>query len=385
MGDVEFVLVKKLSKMSVTQWMWVAAAVLLIAAVVIWALHYRKAQGKKGVKILAIVAACFLAVVFIAQIVCIFALTKGVDASEVATDDYAFEEGDAEALSVEKVIVSEPKNGTSYGVGERITYRMTVRNEGTEAAENVLFTDYGSYKSWKIERLAPGASIELESGYYVGGDGSVLPGFVGYVLPSLAIASALVLLVSGLFVSLKNREPAEHKTDVRALTHGALCVSIAFVLSYIKLFSTPAGSITLASMLPIMLYANLYGTKRGLLVGLVYGLLQFIQKPEVVHWAQVLLDYPLAFTLIGLSGLSRNLPVGTLIGGFARFVIHVISGFFFYSDVLNGAALWYSITANGVYMLIDTAICFALSFPLAVVVKRTGIAPIRTKPEKKAA
>lgn len=33
----------------------------------------------------------------------------------------------------------------------------------------------------------------------------------------------------------------------------------------------------------------------GLAAGAVYGLIQFLIEPVVVHWAQVVLDYPLPF------------------------------------------------------------------------------------------
>lgn len=195
-----------------------------------------------------------------------------------------------------------------------------------------------------------------------------------WALFAAAFVAAVVMIA---LLAARKKQP--QKVNTRALTFGALCVSLSFMLSYIKLFSAPqGGSVTLASMLPIMLYASMFGTKRGLLAGLVYGLLQFIQKPEIYHWAQVLLDYPLAFTVIGLAGLPGSLkllPVGTIIGGFARFAVHTISGFLFFSEVLNGSALWASVVYNGWYMLFDTAICFVLAFPVAAIVRRTGIAP----------
>ena len=200
-----------------------------------------------------------------------------------------------------------------------------------------------------------------------------------------ALFAAAAVGAIALIIVLATRKKRPQKTNVRALTYGALCVCLSFILSYIKLFSAPqGGSVTLASMLPIMLYASMFGTKRGLLAGLVYGLLQFIQKPEIYHWAQVILDYPLAFTMLGLAGLPRKitlLPLGTIIGGFMRFVVHTISGFLFFSEVLNGSALWASVVYNGWYMLFDTAICFVLAFPLAAIVKRTGIAQSVVKTE----
>ena len=82
----------------------------------------------------------------------------------------------------------------------------------------------------------------------------------------------------------------------------------------------------------------------------------FLQKPEIYHWAQVLIDYPLAFTCLGLAGVCKPLPLGILIGAFGRFVCHTISGFLFFSEVLDGAALWVSVVYNGWYMLFELVI-----------------------------
>lgn len=393
MGEIEFILVKKLEKISTVQWLWIVAAVILIGAVALWAVHYRKAEGKKGVKIVAIVAACLIGALFLAQMIGIIANEKGVPVEEVAVDDYEVIDGEAEGLTLEKVITSTPKNGKAYRVGERITYRFIATNTGETSIENVTVTDYGPYKDWTIAHLDPGESIEKESGYYVAGDGSVIPKNVTYLLAAVAIVAGIALFVSGMIVASSDREKVQRKTDVRALTYGALCVAMAFVLSYIKLFSAPqGGSVTLASMLPIMLYAYMYGTKRGLLVGLVYGLLQFIQKPEITHWAQVVLDYPVAFAVIGLAGISKHipagifkLPIGTVIGGAARWIVHTVSGFLFFSEILNGNALTFSIVYNGWYMLFDTLICFVLAFPVAAIVKRAGIGPQEEQKPAKAA
>lgn len=300
MEDMEFILLQKLEKIKTPQWLWIVAAIILIGAVTLWAMHYRKAEGKKGAKIIAVIATCFFISVFAAQLIAIMVLSPA---------------------------------------------------------------EY---------------------------DPDVLPKAISYLLPGIAILAGIVLFVSGIVVGISDRETVRHKTDVRALTYGAICVSMAFVLSYIKLFSAPqGGSVTLASMLPIMLYARLYGTRRGLLVGLVYGLLQFIQKPEITHWAQVVLDYPIAFAAIGLAGVSKHipagifkLPIGTIIGGAARWAVHTLSGFLFFSQILNGDALVVSVVYNGWYMLFDTLICFVLAFPVEALVKRTGIGPVPEKAAK---
>ena len=51
--------------------------------------------------------------------------------------------------------------------------------------------------------------------------------------------------------------------------------------------------------------------KVGIIAALAYGILQFITGPYVVHPAQVLLDYPLAFGALGLSGFFSKSNAST--------------------------------------------------------------------------
>ena len=184
---------------------------------------------------------------------------------------------------------------------------------------------------------------------------------------------ALVVTV-GLLIYLAKRPQKAGKTDVRALTYGALCMAMSFVLSYIKLYSMPlGGSVTLASMLPLLWYSNKFGVKNGLIAGAAYGLLQLIQKPEIYHWAQVLLDYPLAFAALGLAGSVKNLQLGSVIGVAGRWICHILSGAIFFAEwVPEGwSNAWvYSAAYNGGYLLVELILCLILSFALAKALDR---------------
>ncbi len=128
--------------------------------------------------------------------------------------------------------------------------------------------------------------------------------------------------------------------DTHCLALAGICVAMSFALSYIKLVDMPqGGSITLASMLPVMLFAYIYGPKKGLLVGLVYGMLQAVQDPYIVHPAQFLLDYPIAFAMVGFAGVFSNATklekapqvkfgLGAALAGSLRYFAHVLSGVF---------------------------------------------------------
>ena len=86
----------------------------------------------------------------------------------------------------------------------------------------------------------------------------------------------------------------------------------------------------------------MFGTRRGLVAGVVYGLLQFIQSPQFYQPMQALLDYPIAFGALGLAGIARNFiflkgniiaefSVGATIAILLRYFSHVISGYFVFA------------------------------------------------------
>lgn len=152
----------------------------------------------------------------------------------------------------------------------------------------------------------------------------------------------------------------------RMLVTGALCVALSFVLSCIALYRLPqGGTITAASMLPIMLFSWMYGPIAGVCAGLVHGILQLVQGVYVIHPIQLLVDYIFPFAALGLAGLFRqekNLWLGVLTAGVARFISHFISGYVFfasYAPVEQGPFL-YSLVYNGSYMLPEIIICLAI-------------------------
>jgi thiamine transporter len=151
---------------------------------------------------------------------------------------------------------------------------------------------------------------------------------------------------------------------MRELSAAAMCLALGFLLSYVKLWQMPqGGSVTLASMLPVMLFAYIYGTPKGLVVGFAYALLQCLQDFWVVHWAQFFLDYIIAFTALGLAGLFRkNIIPGMILACVVRFAAHVLSGVIFFQSYAAeaGQELWaYSLGYNSV-VLIDLAICVVI-------------------------
>ena len=147
------------------------------------------------------------------------------------------------------------------------------------------------------------------------------------------------------------------KDTTKKLVYSALGIALALVTSYIKLWEMPmGGSVTLLSMLFVCLIGYWFGLKYGLITGIAFGLLQFIIEPYMLSIPQVILDYPLAFGALGLSGLFCNkkfgLQIGYVIGVFGRFVCSTLSGVIFFADYApEGMNPWvYSIAYQGSYI-----------------------------------
>ncbi len=161
------------------------------------------------------------------------------------------------------------------------------------------------------------------------------------------------------------------KMTTKQLVFSAMAIALATVISVtIKLPSLPlGGSITAFSMLIICLIGYWYGPKTGIIAAITYGILQFIVGPYFVHPLQVLLDYPLAFGALGLSGFFSNakhgLIKGYLVGVLGRFIFHCISGVIFYTEYVgnfggNVAAIWTGIVYNMTYIVPEAVITLIL-------------------------
>lgn len=149
----------------------------------------------------------------------------------------------------------------------------------------------------------------------------------------------------------------ESVRNVRVLTEAALAIALAFVLSFIKLLELPFGGSVSLEMVPLILLALRQGVAPGVLAGTVYGFLNLMVDPFIVHPIQVLLDYPVAFGALGLAGLFKPTTLGTILGTLAatgaRFVAHFLSGVVFFAtyapDGWNPAV--YSAVYNAVYLV----------------------------------
>lgn len=217
-------------------------------------------------------------------------------------------------------------------------------------------------------------------------------------------------------------------SSTRRLTESALMIAIAAVIELIsKLIGLElpfGGTITIASMFPIILISYRHGVKWGLMTGFVYSLVQIVLgvktvsamflpgDDQMILWQAIcvcLLDYVLAYTVLGFGGIFRNvikkpalgLVLGTVLALLLRYLVHIVSGAIFYGawaewfftqdgfpaigakilEKFSGASLSivYSIFYNGLYMLPEIVITTIVAAILGNVPQITGVKSAKKK------
>jgi thiamine transporter len=158
------------------------------------------------------------------------------------------------------------------------------------------------------------------------------------------------------------------RSSTKIIAEVVSLVALATVLSYIKIYSFPqGGSITAGSMVPILWLAIRRGPRIGLFAAVVYGCVQLVAEPFIYNPIQVLLDYPIAFGMLGLAGFLKNHPfIGVNVGIIGRFFAHFISGGVYFADYAPaGMNPWvYSAIYNGTYLLPELAISIYIMYLL---------------------
>lgn len=193
----------------------------------------------------------------------------------------------------------------------------------------------------------------------------------------------------------------QSSTRILNLVLGGIMVALGTVLSFIKPFDLPyGGSITLCSMLPIMFYGYRCGPKWGLAAGFVLSVLQLLFGLDdlkgisaLMVVGSILLDYLLAFTVLGLAGMFRGkirnnaaaFTLGCLVTGLLRYVCSFLSGWLLWAQFMTvtdmqdfianfvpglagasgtGLAIFYSLVYNGSYMIPEIVLTCVVGFLL---------------------
>ena len=195
---------------------------------------------------------------------------------------------------------------------------------------------------------------------------------------------------------------ANKQQKMLRLVESGLMLSIATVLSMVKVLDLPyGGSITAFSALPILLVAYRHGVWQGLVTAFAHALIQLLLGGSALSYATsakaavaiVVLDYLLAFTVLGLGGLFRRkcdsqgvaLVLGALLTGALRYTLHTIAGCTVWAglSIPDSAALVYSLAYNATYMIPETVVTALGAWYLSKAVDLREEMPTRAKQSAK--
>lgn len=176
---------------------------------------------------------------------------------------------------------------------------------------------------------------------------------------------------------------------IRLAAEAGLTIALAAVLHFITPWQMPQGGSVSLEMLPLFVFALLRGPVIGMACGALYGLVDLILEPYLFHAAQVLLDYPTAFGLVGLAGFwserwqrlagqgalgvatwTAVIP-GITAGALGRYAAHVLSGLVFFSSFardLGQAPLLYSLWYN-LFVLVSAVGCAVVAVAILPVLR----------------
>ena len=177
--------------------------------------------------------------------------------------------------------------------------------------------------------------------------------------------------------------------DTKRIAFAGICVCMSFTLAIIKFSPVQyGGSITIASFVPILIYAYVYGPVDGFLVGLIHGLLNFVEDPYILTPATLIFDYLLAFMSIGVMGFFGKMKrkekgcmpivLGCVAVFTLRFASHLVSGMIFFTENAvwvslpswaMGNAFIYSFIYQCIYVPADALIATAVLITLC----KTGV------------
>jgi thiamine transporter len=154
-----------------------------------------------------------------------------------------------------------------------------------------------------------------------------------------------------------------------------VALSAVFSIIAVRLPINIAGGTISFAMLPILVIALRRGIWPGVAAGLAFGLIDYYLEPYFVAYAQVALDYFIAFGAVGLAGLGSGLyrraaaesrTKGAmyaipfiLLGGTGRFVSAWLSGIVYYGqNAPAGQPVWlYSAIYNLSYIVPSLLLC----------------------------
>ncbi len=170
----------------------------------------------------------------------------------------------------------------------------------------------------------------------------------------------------------------------RVLAEVAVMAALSATLYLIRPGSLPfGGAITLGSMVPVMWLSLRRGISAGIITGIIFGILAlFIDilllgaSMVIATPLQAVLEYPVAFGVIGFTGIMHRKTVrfalfGMTLSLLVRFIIHYFVGVFVWYYVYAFPIEWgrwlYPAVYNGSFLAVEGIISAIL---LTILIRR---------------
>ena len=147
------------------------------------------------------------------------------------------------------------------------------------------------------------------------------------------------------------------KKKILFMTECAIMVALAVLCSFIKVWEMPQGGSVSLTMVPLFVIAYRRGAVAGIVTGAIYGVISMLFAGVIYHPMSILLDYVLAFALVGISGFFRKSTLGIILGttsGVAgRFISSLVSGAVLFAEYApEGQNPWvYSLIYQATYLI----------------------------------
>ena len=191
------------------------------------------------------------------------------------------------------------------------------------------------------------------------------------MLNILFILSTIIILIFLFYVFRTT------SINTRKLTVISILISLSVILSFTKVIRLPqGGSITLFSTAPILILSILYGSKIGVISGLITGIIHMFFDFIVVHPFQILLDYIFPYMFLGLVSVFldyNNIKKYKIVFGMILvFILSVgsysLSGMIFFSEYAPEGmnyilySIIYNLSSSGLDLLITYIFVYLILF-----------------------
>lgn len=167
------------------------------------------------------------------------------------------------------------------------------------------------------------------------------------------------------------------KMKLQVMIEAAILAAAAMVLDFLPSIKLGPGISIKFAMVPIFIVALRWGWRAGFFSGFLWGFLQIITgDAQILHPVQLLVEYFLAFTVIGTAGFFApgiqaqvkgnrkaqafvSILFAVFVASFVRYFFHFIAGFYFWGSYApeGMSPVWYSFVVNGTTMILTFILC----------------------------